>query len=42
MSILEKYIPQIGASKAAVLEIRDVQVEQALPANEDLARKVQF
>jgi len=42
MSVVEKYIPAIGSSKSAALEIRGVQVEQAPAAGEDLARKIQF
>jgi len=42
ISMLEKYIPELGSSKAAALEIRDMQVEQAPAAGEELARKIQF
>jgi len=42
MSMLEKYIPEIGSSKAAEVEIRDMQVEPVPAASEDLVRKIQF
>jgi len=42
ISILQKYIPEIGSNKNAAPEIRGVAVEQVGPAGEELARKVQF
>ena len=42
MSMLQKYIPELGSSKAAALEIRNIPVEQAPAPSEDLSRRVQF
>jgi len=42
ISMLQKHIPEIGAYKAAGLEIRDMKPEQAPAASEELARKIQF
>ena len=42
ISMLQKYIPELGSSKSASLEIRDMQVEQAPAADDALARRIQF
>ncbi len=42
ISMLEKYLPEIGSAKAAELEILDVRVEQAPAAGEDLVSRIQF
>ena len=42
MSKVRKYIPEIGAYKAAGPEVRGVAVEQVTLENEELSRKVRF
>jgi V8-like Glu-specific endopeptidase len=42
ISVLSKYIPEIGSYKAAGPEVRGVTVEQVSLENEELSRKVQF
>ncbi|MBI4351737.1 MAG: trypsin-like peptidase domain-containing protein [Elusimicrobia bacterium] len=42
ISMLQKHIPEIGSSKAAAPEIRDVKVDQAPGANEELSRRISF
>jgi V8-like Glu-specific endopeptidase len=42
ISMLQKYIPELGSSKSASVEVRDMQVEQAPAADEALARRIQF
>jgi len=42
ISMLQKYIPELGSSKSAALEISDIEQAPVYRQNEELARKIQF